>query len=184
MKWMRPFCCSVVLFAATTALTPNHARAMSEVFDQSKKDELKLKYQVSVTDLGNGRVFVTFTIADEGRLEPIRSVDLEIPGRDKDKDGWVAPELHLSLAVRKTDAGAKIQGKQTDFEITKDLADRAEIWLTADQLDGKREPLTGYAHSIPIAPYLKSAQKTGANPADRRAGSPAAPTPPASERKN
>jgi hypothetical protein len=185
MKWMRPFCCSLLLLMAAAVL-PHPARAMSEVIDESKKDELKLKYDVSMTDYGNGRVGVTFTVIDEGKLGPPTSVDLELPGRDRDAQGGAAPELHLSLEMRKTDAGAKIAGKQTTFELTKELAGRAQIWLVTRHLDGKQEPVTGYVFRIPIAPYMKNAQANVA-PAprsDRPAAAPATPAPPASERKN
>ena len=45
------------------------------------KDELKLKYDVSVYDHDTGRVTVTFRLADEGRLKPINSIDLSIPSK-------------------------------------------------------------------------------------------------------
>ena len=53
-------------------------------------------------------------------------------------------ELHLSLATGEVDGQAAAGGgKQTGFELTKELAERAEIWLTAAQLDGK-QMATGY----------------------------------------
>jgi hypothetical protein len=186
MKWIRPSYCSLLLLiAAALTLAPHPARAVSEVIDESKKDELKLKYDVSVTDYGNGRVGVTFTVIDEGKLGPLTSVDLELPGRDRDAQGGAAPELHLSLEMRKTDAGAKIAGKKTTFELTKELAGRAEIWLMARQIDGKQLAM-GYIFSIPIARYMKNAQANVA-PAprsDRTNTAPATPAPPASEPKN
>src|SRR3954469_8375954 len=90
----------VLVAAAAAVLMPNRVKATSEILGQTK-EELKLKYDVSVRDLGNGRVFVVFTITDEGRLKPLRSVDLQIPGKEQDKDanGGIPPELALSLAT-------------------------------------------------------------------------------------
>jgi hypothetical protein len=49
------------------------------------KQQLKLDYEVSVKDHGTGRVTVTFTLADAGRLKPLSSVDFSIPSKDKHK---------------------------------------------------------------------------------------------------
>ena len=40
------------------------------------KEELKLDYQVTVTDHKTDRVTVVFTLKDEGRMKPLYSVDL------------------------------------------------------------------------------------------------------------
>lgn len=178
--WMRTIRWTVLVGVAVV-LMASHAWALDEILGQTK-EELKLKYDVSVRDLGNGRVFVFFTITDAGRLSPLRSIELQIPGRDKDKEGRYPPDLALSLATRKTDGG-----EQTGLELTKKLAGRAEIWLTAAQLDGKQMPLTGYVYRIPLAHFMKNALAAPAAPAPRTepgGAPPAAPAPAASERKN
>ena len=177
---------SLLLLVAALVLMPNRTRAQYAILGQTK-EELKLKYDVSVGDLGNGRVSVIFTIADEGMLKPLTSVDLQIAGRDKDKNGAVAPELCLSLAMQDAHETAGIIGKRTRFELTRELAERAEIWLMAAHLDGKQMPLTGYVHRIPIEQYMKNATTAPATaaPGPEPAAAPrAAPAPPASERKN
>src|SRR5690242_5509941 len=141
---------SWVLALAALGLAANRTMGMSEILGQSK-EQLKLKYDVSVRDLGNGRVTVTFTIADEGRLKPLNSIDLQIPGRDKNPDGSTSPDVALSLATTTIAEGAQAGAKVARFELTKELAGRAEIWLMTRHLDGKQEPLTGYIHPIPIA---------------------------------
>src|SRR5689334_1502173 len=113
--WMRTIRWQVlVLIAAAVVLLSNRAWGENAILGQTK-EQLKLKYDVSVRDLGNGRVWVFFTITDAGRLSPLRSIELQISGKDKDKNGAVAPDLALSLATRKTDAG-----EQTGFELTKE----------------------------------------------------------------
>jgi len=118
------------------------------------KEQLKLKYGVLLTDHGTGRVTVTLTIADEGRLKPLNSVDLGIPS----KDGTGYFDLALSLATRKVD------GKQVvSVHLKRELAERAEFDLKTSTLDGKQEALTWYYHKIPIAEYLKTGEKQSAS---------------------
>jgi hypothetical protein len=113
------------------------------------KEQLKLKYDVSAADHGTGRVTVTLTIADEGRLAPLsRGVDLVV--RSKDGSGYA----DLSVSLERT----SVEGKQVmRAHLAKELAERAEIRLQTNHLDGKQEPRTWYYHRIPIADYLKAA---------------------------
>jgi hypothetical protein len=120
------------------------------------KEELKLKYDVSVTDHGTGRVTVILTIEDEGRLKPLsRGVDLIIPS--KDGTGYV--DLAVSLDRQLED------GKQViRVQLRKELAEQGEIHLKTDHLDGKQQPLTWYYHRIPMAAYLKAAAEKTKKP--------------------
>jgi hypothetical protein len=121
------------------------------------KDQLKLKYDVSVTDHGTGRVTVVLSIADQGRLKPLNSIDLVIPSKEQIKNGGTGrPDLSLSLAIR------EVEGKQVArVHLLRDLAERVEIHLKTRHFDGKQEALTWYYHMIPIAEHLKNAgQKT------------------------
>lgn len=139
-NWRLPLIASAAL-----VLIANPAWALGFRLGETK-EQLKLKYDVSVTDHGTGRVTVGLTIADQGRLKPLTSVDLFIPG--KDGTGYV--DLSASLAITEKD------GKQSvSVHLMRDLAERAEIHLKTSSLDGKKEPLTWYYHAIPIADYLK-----------------------------
>lgn len=113
------------------------------------KEELKLVYEVAATDHGTGRVTVTLTIADEGRLKPLsRGVSLHIP----DKAGTGYADLSVNLERREVD------GKQVvSIHLAKELAERGAIHLKTDHLDGKSDPRTWYYHRIPLADYLKKA---------------------------
>ena len=149
---VRKFCLPSIVFAAI-ALTVNLAWAAGFGLGQTK-EQLKLKYDVSVKDHGTGRVTVTFTLADEGRIKPLNSVNLSILSKDKHKDGGYMSDLSLSLATRKVD------GKQVaSVHLKKELAERAEIQLRTSTLDGKMEALTWYYHVIPIAKYMKNGEK-------------------------
>jgi hypothetical protein len=114
------------------------------------KEQLKLDYEVSVTDHGTGRVTVNLTIRDEGRLKPLdRGVDLVIPSQDG--TGYV--DLSLSMDRRKVD------GKQVmSVHLKRELAERAEIQLKTGTLDGKQSPRTWYYHVIPLAEHLKAGE--------------------------
>lgn len=114
------------------------------------KEQLKLQYDVLLVDHGTGRVTVNLTIADQGRLKPLKSVELVIPS----KDGTGFVDLALSLATREVD------GKLlASVHLARELAERAEIHLTTSSLDGKKEALTWYYHVIPIARYMKTAEE-------------------------
>ena len=114
------------------------------------KEQLRLKYDVSSVDHGTGRVTVNLTIADEGRLKPLDSVDLVIPSNDG--TGFV--DLSLPLATRKV--GGKLLAS---VHLKRELADRAEIQLRTSTLDGKKEALTWWYHVIPIAKYIKNGEQ-------------------------
>lgn len=176
-----------LLALAVLGLAADRAKALSEILSETK-EQLKLKYEVSVRDLGNGRVFVTFTLADEGRLNPLTSVDLQIPGKEKNKDGSVYPDVWVSIAMTKTEAAAQSGGRVARLEMTKELAGRAEIWLMTRHLDGKQEPETGYVHVVPIEKYINNpppaaAPAAPAGPASCAPAPPASPAPADSEKK-
>src|SRR5436190_23565530 len=73
----------LALFAFLVLLPAGRVRAQGDVLES--KEELRLKYDVAVRDLGDGQVAVEFTLADDGRLKPLRAVELHIAGLEKDK---------------------------------------------------------------------------------------------------
>ena len=75
--FVRALCLSSMVVAAyfsTTTLAWAEGLGLGET-----KQQLKLNYEVSVKDHGTGRVTVTFTLADEGRLKPINSIGALAP---------------------------------------------------------------------------------------------------------
>src|SRR5262245_34699783 len=106
----------LALFATTLAAT--QAWALGLELGETK-EQLKLKYDVTVQDHGTGRVTVVLTLEDEGRLGPLRSVDLGIPGKVKEKDGGYYMDLSVSMAPSK-------EGTRQIFRahLHKDLAER------------------------------------------------------------
>jgi hypothetical protein len=175
---MRNLRLSLMVLAALV-LTADRARALGEILGQTK-EELKLQYDVTVHDHGNGRVTIEFTLADEGRLKPVDAVDLEIPAPVA-KDGSQVPDLAVSMELKTSNDGKRV----ARFEIRKDWAERAQIWLTTNWFDGKQLVMTRYHYVIPVARYLNNAPAAGApaKPAAAAAGEPPAGAAPAAEGK-
>lgn len=122
------------------------------------KEQFKLQYDVSWMDHHTGRVTVNVAIADEGRLGPLRSVDLQI--RSEDGAGYV--DLSTTLAPRESE-GKRIYS----VHLTRELAERAEIHLVTDHLDGKQSPLTWYYHAIRFSDNLTAEQQISNPPAPK-----------------
>ncbi|MBG88773.1 MAG: hypothetical protein CMO80_17990 [Verrucomicrobiales bacterium] len=115
------------------------------------KEELKLKYSVSMPDHKTGCVTIVFKLQDEGRLGPLDSVDLGIPAND----GSGRHDLVVSIKLM-GDGKEKI-GR---VHILRSLAERATVVLKTHHMDGKMTPRTWYYHSIPIKKHLPK-QKSG-----------------------
>jgi hypothetical protein len=135
---------AALLLATTIVLALGHE--LSET-----KEQLQLKYEVSAVVHDSGRVTVNLTIADQGKLKPLDSVQLAVPSQDK--SGFY--DLSISLATEIVD------GKLTArAHLSRDLADRAEFHLVThtplNEQDGKSER-TWYYHTIPVAKYIKDA---------------------------
>jgi hypothetical protein len=138
---------------------------------------LGLDYELSVYDHNTGRVTANLTIADQGRLKPLQSVQLVVPSAEG--TGYV----DLSVALQTWEEDGKLRAR---VHCLKALADRAEIQLRTSHLDGKQEMLTWYYHVIPIAEHLKDEAQSGqpekATTADDSVSLPAASVEPKPER--
>ena len=140
----RTMCLSLLVFVALV-LPASHVWALGLELSESK-EQLKLKYEVSLVDHGTGRVTIHVTIADEGRLKPLQNIELAVPGQD----GTGYYDLVVSLETR--DANGK---QSVRAHLSKELAERGSIRLITRTLDGKQSPATWYFHRIPIAEYIK-----------------------------
>jgi hypothetical protein len=111
------------------------------------KEELKLDYTVEAQDNGGGRASVTFTLADEGRIKPITTVQIAVPSADK--SGYY--DVVASLAPFERD-GKKVYVVQ----LTRELLERGEFDLKTKTMDGKSMLNWGY-HRVPLAAAMKAA---------------------------
>ena len=130
---------------ATVALALG--RGLSE-----SKEELNLKYDVLVSEGDAERMTVTFELEDEGRLKPISSIDLHVPGSDTQDGGGATSDLEISMATRRE--GTK---QVSRVHLRKDWAARAEIRITTSNLDGKQGSRTWYYHAIPLKDLVDEA---------------------------
>ncbi|WP_339731535.1 hypothetical protein [uncultured Gimesia sp.] len=112
------------------------------------KEELELKYEISVVDHGTGRVTVNLVIADEGKLKPLDSVDLVISS----EDGTTRPDLSVSLATRKEDGKLRVRA-----HMKKELAERAQLQLKTgtNPRTGKPALLAWFYYPISVAELIK-----------------------------
>ncbi|WP_417393523.1 hypothetical protein [Gimesia sp.] len=128
-------------------LTVHDAWAIEFEIGQSK-EELGLKYELSVVDHGTGRVTIELEIADAGKLKPINSISLYIPAEGKTG----RPDLMVSLATTTVDGKIQVRA-----HMKKELAERAQLQLktTSDPRTGKPTPLTGYYFSIHVTEFIR-----------------------------
>ena len=96
--YVRKFRLLSIVFAAII-LAANLAWAMGFLLGETK-EQLKLKYDVSLVDHDTGRVTVKLTIVDQGRLKPLDAVELVVPSKEKNKDGSSYFDLSVELAMR------------------------------------------------------------------------------------
>jgi hypothetical protein len=133
------------------------------------KDEWGLKYNVAVHDADGDKLTVVFTIADEGRLKPIYSIDLVAFSKQTDNQGGRSYDVKAPIELKPTQDGRRAG----EVQIRKEFAHRAKIRILTRMVDGKRQPSGGAYYDIPIAKYLNEAP-VAASPA---AASPLAPPP-------
>ena len=144
---------SALILLAATLLIWSAARSWAlGVYLSESKEQLKLKYDVTIHDHGDGRVTIELTLADEGRLKPLDEVQFYIQAQQKSKDGGYAADLLVTLNLFKAQNGTRT----ARVEILKDLAQRAELVLNTHTLDGKTDWSTRLHHAIPIAKYLNN----------------------------
>ena len=117
------------------------------------KDEWKLKYDVAVSEADGDKLTVVFTLADEGRLKPIYSIDLVAFSKQTDNQGGRSYDVKAPIKLKPTEDGQRTG----QVQIPKKFAAGAKIRILTQMVDGKRQPSGGAYHDIPIAKYLNKA---------------------------
>jgi hypothetical protein len=141
-----------MLVVAAIALMSDRSLAIRQGLGPSK-DEWGLKYDVAVHDADGDNLTVVFTLADEGRLKPIYSIDLVAFSKQTDSQGGRSYDVMEPIKLKPADDGKRVGQAQ----IRKEFVDRAKIRIITLTLDGKRQPSGGVFYDIPIAKYLKNA---------------------------
>lgn len=117
------------------------------------KDEWGLKYDVAVSDAGNDKLTVLFTLADEGRLKPIYSIHLVAFSKQTDSQGGRSYDAKLPLELKMTQDGRRVG----QVQIRKEFADRAMFRILTLTVDGKRQTAGAAYYDIPIVKFMSKA---------------------------
>ncbi len=142
----------VVLAVAAMALMAGPVWAIYYRLAASK-DDWGLKYDVQVSDAGGDKLNVVFTVADEGRLKPLYSVELISLSKQTDSMGGHSYDVREFFKLKPADDG-KLVGQ---VQIPKQFADRATFRILTQMVDGKRQPSGGAYISVPLKKYLDHA---------------------------
>ena len=140
-----------LLVVAAIVLMANRSWAVRQGLGPSK-DEWNLKYDVAVSDAGDGKVNVVFTLADEGRLKPIYSIDVVAFSKQLDNQGGHTYDVKAPIELKKSEDGKRVG----QVQIGKEFLDRAKIRILTLTVDGKRQPISGgMFYDIPLDKYSK-----------------------------
>ncbi len=117
----------------------------------SSKDEWMLKYDVAVQAVDSNTLNVVFTLADEGRLKPIYSVDL-VAFSEPDSQGGCSYLAKEAIVLKPTNDGKR----SGQAQIRKELADRAMFRILTLTVNGQRQQYAAY-YDIPLSKFLNKA---------------------------
>jgi hypothetical protein len=145
-----------VLVAFAVVLTSGPSWAVYYELGPSR-DEWGLKYSGDVTATNDGKLNVSFTLADQGRLKPIHSVHifaLSNPG----PDGSRTYLLKAPMALKPTP-----DGKQTgQLQIGRDVANFAVVRIFSYTVDGQPQKQGVRYYDIPLRKLVKPAPMAAA----------------------
>jgi hypothetical protein len=151
---------TVLLMVAGTILSCERCWAVFHALGPSK-DEWGIKYDVEVTDAGGDMLAVTFTLADEGRLKPIYSIELIALSEQTDSQGGRSYDAKLPVALKPTEDGRRAG----QVQISKQIADRAKFRILTQTVNGKRQTAGAAYYAIPLHKFIDKAP-AAASPAE------------------
>ncbi|HTQ37564.1 MAG TPA: hypothetical protein VMJ32_00960 [Pirellulales bacterium] len=123
---------TAVLLVAVIFLMSGRSWAIYNVLGPSK-DEWGLKYDVQVNDAGGDKVNVVFTLADEGRLKPIYSIELIAMNPETDSQGGHGYDVKEKFELKPTADGRRVG----QVQMRKEFLDHAQIRILTDRFDGQ-----------------------------------------------
>ena len=141
-----------MLVVAAIALMCEHGWAIRLGLGASK-DDWNLAYEVVIKDIDGNHVTVVFTLADEGRLKPVDSIDVVAFSKQTDNQGGRTYDVMTPIVLVSTQDGKRVGEAQID----KRFLDRAKIRIITHMVDGKRQPSGGAFYDIPIGKYSHKA---------------------------
>jgi hypothetical protein len=141
-----------LLVATVTLLMSGRCWAVYNVLGPSK-DEWGLKYDVQVSDAGGGTLTVVFTLADEGRLKPLSLIELIAFSKETDNQGGHTYDVKAPIVLKPSQDGRRAGHVQ----IRKEFADRAQIRILTDRVDGQPQQSGWACYEIPMNKFLNKA---------------------------
>ena len=153
---------TTLLVAAVTLLMSGRSWAVYNVLGPSK-DEWGLKYDVQVSDAGDGTLTVVFTLADEGRLKPLSLIELIAYSKEADNQGGHSYDVKEPIVLKPTQDGRRAG----QVQIRKEFADRAQIRILTDRVDGQPQRPGLACYEIPINKFLNKTPSAASPPASK-----------------
>jgi hypothetical protein len=117
------------------------------------KDEYGLKYDVAVHEADSDTLTVVFTLADEGRLKPLYSIELVAFSKQTDPQGGRSYDVKAPFKLESSEDGKRVG----QVQMRKEFLDRAKIRILTRTVDGKPQPSGGAYIDIPIVKHVKKA---------------------------
>jgi len=157
-----------VLVVAAVVLMSGRMWAMYYGLGPSK-DEWKLKYDVEVNAADGDTLIVVFTLADEGRLKPIYSINLVAFSKQTDSQGGRSYDVKAPIELKTTKDGKRAG----QVQIRKEFVDRAMIRILTQTVDGRQQTFAAY-YDIPLKKFLNKAPAAASRQAPRSIAAPPA----------
>ena len=117
------------------------------------KDDWGMKYDVAVNEVDHDTLSVVFTLADEGRLKPIYSLELIAFSKETDNQGGHGYDVKAPIELKPTKDGRRAG----QVQIRKEFADRAMFRILTHMVDGQQQPSGGAYYDIPLNKFLNKA---------------------------
>jgi hypothetical protein len=143
---------TAILVVAAILLMSGRSWAIYDVLGPSK-DEWGLKYDVQVNDAGGDTVTVVFTLADEGRLKPLSSIELFAFSKETDNQGGHSYDVKAPIELKATKDGRRAG----QVQMRKEFLNRAQIRILTKMVDGRLQQPGYAAYEIPISKFLNKA---------------------------
>ena len=151
MGFRFPRLATAVLVLAAVVLMSGRSWAIYYELGPSK-DEWGLKYEGQVTATNDGKLNVSFTLADQGRLKPIHSVHI-FAMTNPNPDGSRTYLLKAGMPMKPTQ-----DGKQTgQLQISRDVANFAVVRIFSYTVDGQPQKQGVRYYDIPLRKLVKKA---------------------------
>ena len=167
-----------IFVVVAIALLPGPSWAIYYGLGQSN-DEWGLKYDVEVNEADRDTLTVVFTLADEGRLKPFYSLELIAFSLQTDDRGGRSYDVKAPIEFKSTKDGRRMG----QVPLRKEFANRAQIRILTNMVDGKPQTSGLVYYVIPINKFLNKTPAAASSAATSPLAPPAIAAPPGSNVK-